>query len=128
MDDKKAILELVEKYKDAIHTQDKESFKKIWTGTDNTLISITNLFEGIDSIYDDFLINGIRKHYSKIDLISENTDIHFIDEDHAIVIFKYHTECIRRETNEPYGIQGLETQIMQKINGQWKLVHIHYSK
>ena len=51
-----------------------------------------------------------------------------IDENKAIVVFRYHTECIRRDTHEPYGIQGLETQIVIKENNQWKLMHIHYSK
>lgn len=51
-----------------------------------------------------------------------------IDDNKAIVVFKYHTECICRETHEPYGIQGLETQIVIKENNQWKLMHIHYSK
>ena len=43
---------------------------------------------------------------------------------------RYHfdSECIRRDTKEPYGIQGLETQIVIKENNEWKLMHIHYSK
>lgn len=128
MDQKQAILHLVKQYQNAIHTQNEEDFRKLWTGEENTLISITHLYNGIDSIYHDFLIGGIRKAYSKIDLIAENIDIHFIDEDHAIVIFQYHTECVRNDTNEFYGIQGLETQIIKKIDNEWKLVHIHYSK
>ena len=33
-----------------------------------------------------------------------------------------------RETGEDYGIEGLETQVLRKISGEWKLQHVHYSK
>ena len=91
------------------------------------MISITNQFRGIDTIYQNFLIDGIQKSYESIDLITENIDIRMIDENNAIVVFKYHTECILRDTHEPFGIQGLETQVVVKENNQWKLMHIHYS-
>ena len=69
-----------------------------------------------------------KKSYESIDLIAENIDVRMIDENNAIVVFKYHTECILRDTHEPFGIQGLETQVVVKENNQWKLMHIHYSK
>lgn len=128
MDDKNSIIKLVQEYQKAIHTQNEKDFRKLWTGKDNTLISITHLFNGIDSIYNDFLINIIQKSYSKIDLITKRIDVHFIDDKNAVVIFQYRTECLRNNTNEPYGIQGLETQIIRKVDNEWKLVHIHYSK
>ena len=75
-----------------------------------------------------YLIGVIQSHYESIDLVVEKIDIRMIDENKAIGVFRYHTECIRRDTHEPYGIQGLETQIVIKENNQWKLMHIHYSK
>ena len=123
------IIETVNRYIKAIHTQDREDFYDIWVNSDDvTLISITRQYTGIDAIYQDFLINGIQAHYSSIDLINEGMEIRTIDDDTAIVIFRYHTECIRRDTGEPHGIAGLETQVMKKVNGQGKLVHVHYSK
>ena len=129
MNDEIKIKSLICNYQMAIHTQEKEDFIPLWTGDDdNVLISITDKFVGIEAIYHDFLINGIRRAYTKIDLIAEDIQINFISDDLAIIIFKYHTECIRRETNEAYGIQGLETQVVKKVNDEWKFVHIHYSK
>ena len=54
--------------------------------------------------------------------------VRFLTDEIAVVIFRYHTECIRRESGEPYGISGLETQIVRKTPKGWKLAHIHYSK
>lgn len=129
MNNTEQINALVSCYQKAIHSQDKEEFYNLWARHNQcSLISITKKFIGIDAIYNDFLIGCIQKAYDTIDLITDNIDIHIISSDLAIVIFEYHTECIRRETKESYGIKGLETQLVIKENNEWKLVHVHYSK
>ena len=92
------------------------------------MISVAKIYKGIDSIYNDFLVGGIQRLYQTIDLIAEDIDINFTDSTHAVIIFRYRTECIRRETLEEYGIQGVETQCMILENKEWKLQHVHYSK
>lgn len=130
MNDTLKIKQLLENYKEAIHTQDEAFFKNLWSGKNtDTMISITKQYVGIENIYNDFLIGGIQKAYQEITLIGDNDPvIHFLDETTAIIIFAYHTECIKRNTFETYGIQGLETQVVKKINNEWKLTHVHYSK
>ena len=65
------------------------------------------------------MIGGIKRLYSNIDLISESMEINKINDSLVIVIFKYHTEIISRETGEEGGIKGLETQVIIKkiMNG-----------
>lgn len=129
MTDHEMILQVVERYTDAIHTQNKENFCSLWADNPHcVLISLTKQYQGVESIYQDFLIGGIQKAYSQIELVAESADIREITDSLAIVVFRYHTECIRRETGEPYGIQGLETQVMVKEDSTWKLQHVHYSK
>lgn len=53
------IKQLVYNYAKAIHTKNEKDFKALWSSKENTLISLTNRFDGIDSIYNDFLIGGI---------------------------------------------------------------------
>lgn len=128
MNDIEKIKVLVKNYQEAIHTQNEDDFRNLWTNDHDTLISITNQFNGLDAIVKDFLIGGIQEKYSSIDLIAENIEVHLLDQHTAIVIFAYHTECIRRKTQEPHGIKGLETQVVRKIGNDWKINHIHYSK
>ncbi len=129
MNQTKEIQTLIDTYVRCIENPNKEDFLSIWSGTDNdTLISISNLYRGRENIYQEFVLDKIHQLYATIKLIAEPAYIHFIDENNAIVIFSYHTECIRKETGEEYGIQGIETQVVTKINGSWKYVHIHYSK
>ena len=123
------IKELTNKYCLAVKTQDKDIVDKIFSKNKKcNLISIATVFEGVDSIYENFL-GLIKKMYSKIELIKdEELKINFISDTTAIIIFKYHTDCILRENGEKFGINGVETQLVIKEEGDWKIVHIHYSK
>ena len=128
--DKEDIKELVNKYCKAVNTQEKNDVYSIFSKVQKcNLISVGTIFEGVDSIYQNFLIDLIRKFYTKIELIKdEELKINFINENTAIVIFKYHTDCLLRENGEKFGIKGVETQAVVKEEGEWKITHIHYSK
>lgn len=127
--EKEKLNTLVKNYQKAIHIQDPELFERLWAKkVPVSLISIATLFDGYPAISQDFLIGGIRKTYRSIDLIAENVEIRLINDTTAVILFSYHTECIRREDGTPYGIRGLETQVAVKEDGVWKLQHIHYSK
>jgi len=125
---KEAIQALIEEYKRVIHEGTAEDFLAILSAENRcTLISIATLYDGRETIANEFL-GKMRDLYTEIELISESLDINQVDEDTAVVIFGYHTECQRRNTGEPYGIKGLETQVLKKEDDSWKIVHVHYSK
>ena len=120
---------LVKKYCELIHSQNEKDFKELWCkNKECMLISVGKVFKGIDSIYKDFLIDLIQNSYSIIDLIPDDIDVNINSDDLAIIIFKYHTDCILRKNGEKFGIEGVETQIYIKEDNLWKLKHIHYSK
>jgi hypothetical protein len=120
---------LVKKYCELIHSQNEKDFKELWCkNKECMLISVGKVFKGIDSIYKDFLIDLIQNSYSIIDLIPDDIDVNINSDDLAIIIFKYHTDCILRKNGEKFGIKGVETQIFIKEENLWKLKHIHYSK
>ena len=124
----KQVVEVVEKYIKSIHTQTKEDFDSVWSNQHNcSLISIKNVFTNRDEIFDHFY-GLLGQIYSTIDLVNDGITVNMVNDELAIVIFKYHTECIRQDTNEPFGIEGLETQVIIKENNVWKLLHVHYSK
>lgn len=125
----KEILCVLEAYKKAIHTQAAEDFYPIWAnGCKTSLISLSNCYNGTDTIYHDFLLNRIQAAYTRIDLIAKEIKIEILNESCAVVIFSYYTDCIRRDTGEPYGISGLETQVYVKESDGWKLAHVQYAK
>jgi uncharacterized protein (TIGR02246 family) len=118
---------VVERYCDAVHTQDEDTFKALWTGDDaNTEIAGSKVFRGLDAIYDDFLAGLIRGTYASITLVNDGLEVSRITDDVAVAVFRYHTECVRRDTGEPYGIAGVETQVLRLEGGTWRLVHVQY--
>ena len=123
---KNAIRKKVLAYCEAVEKQDQNAFRELFD-RDATLISINTLFDGIDAIANNFL-GAIQKAYQTIRLIPEDIDIRFRENDMAVVIFQYHTECIRREDGSEFGIAGMETQIYVRKDEDWKLIHVHYSK
>lgn len=129
MENKNQILELVSKYQSLVHTQSKEMFDEVFAQNEHcNLVAITAHFTDRESIYNDFLLGRIGKNYSRIDLIADEITVNEISDELAIVIFKYHTDCDLRETGEPFGFAGIESQIMVKEDGQWRILHVHYSK
>ena len=126
---KEEILELLEKYKKLVNTQDRELFDEVFVNNDQcNLIAITRHFRGRESICNDFLLGGIQKNYRYIELICDEVDVYEINDQLVNIVFKYHTDSVLRETNEPFGFEGLETQVMVKEEGKWKIQHVHYSK
>ncbi len=126
--ERQAILQMLERYKKAVRTQEAADFLPLWSEErENVMITPSGCFQGTESIYQDFLIGCIQKAYSRIELISKEVSVRMLTEDVAVVVFSYYTDCTRRETGELYGIEGLETQIYQKCQDSWKLVHIQYS-
>ena len=115
-------------YCEAVSTQDSQLFESLWSKeAECTLVSIGKIFKGYSSIYNDFLIGGIRASYEKIALIPENISIAYSDDTTIIVTFRYHTECIRRIDGSSYGISGVETQVW-RLEDDWRMIYLHYSK
>lgn len=121
------IQKLVNSYISSIET-DLPALSSLFCNTSATLISIGDVFTGKDNIEGDFLKSRIRKAYETIRLIPESLDIRMLNDTTALILFAYHTECEKKDTLEPYGIAGMETQIAVKQGDGWKLAHVHYSK
>lgn len=121
------ILQRLEAYKHAIHTQEWEDFAPLWAeGVENVLISPSGYYVGTREIYEKFLTK-IREAYTRIDLISHKVDIRQVSEKTVSVVFSYSTDCDRRDTGAYFSIAGLETQTYVNQSGAWKLTHVHYS-
>lgn len=127
--DRTAILQLVHDYCDVIHDGDEAAFRALWLDrADDTVISITHDYHGIDAVAGEFL-GKLRELYTSITLVEdEEPQVRPLADDVAIVVFRYHTETVRRETGDPDGIEGIETQVVRRTPGGWRLAHIHYSK
>lgn len=129
MNEIKQIETLIDRYKDAVDTQDSNAFRALWsTKTPTMMVSVGQAFSGVDAICEDFLIGRVKQRNESIRIVPEDLQVRQIRDDLAVVLFSYHADCILRETHEPFVMRGMETQLMELEDGEWKLVHVHYSK
>ena len=116
---------VVGRYCDAIRDNDAEAFRAVWAGEPtDTVISQSTLYEGPARVME--FLGLLHKVYDSIVLVNDGLDAHLLTPDVAIVVFRYHTECVRADTGEPYGIEGLETQVLRCMDGTWRIAHIQY--
>ncbi len=120
--------DLISLYVESISKADTASFRSLWSGKDNTLVSIGRLYRGVDEIVDDFLLGTVGRKYTSIKLLTDDIKIIDASDSLVIVIFRFHADTVLRKNDKPYGFQGLETQIIVKTDKGWKFQHIHYSK
>jgi len=126
--EKQQLIEKVKAYCHLVHTQSPEEFDALWSKKqENVLISGGNCFVGSEAILNDFLLGAIRNAFSRIELISKTIDVRLLDDDHAIIVFSYETDCDNRKDGSWFGIEGLETQVYVKEAGDWRLTHVQYS-
>lgn len=119
---------LVENYTKAVHTQNWRDFDIVFSKQKECrLISGSQEYVGRDAIFQEFLVERIREKFSQITLVADDVYFNHMTHDMMIITFRYHTECILRENGEPFGIQGVETQVAALEDGVWHLVHVHYS-
>ena len=116
---------VVGRYCDAIRDNDAEAFRAVWMGEGtDTVISQSTLYEGAARVME--FLGMLHKVYDSIELVNDGLDAHLLTDDVAIVVFRYHTVCTRAQTGEPYGIEGLETQVLRRVDDAWKIAHIQY--
>lgn len=120
--------QLVARYAQAVHSQRRADFDAVFARhAECRLISVSTEFVGRDAIYQQFLVERIGAKFSQITLVADVVSFNRVAPDMMVIVFRYHTECELRETGEPFGIRGLETQLALREEGEWRLVHVHYS-
>ena len=116
---------VVARYCKAIHAGDEAAFLALWTGDEtDAMLSQSQRYQGPEGLA--AFLAKLHELYVTITLVNDGMDAHLLTDDVAIVVFRYHTECVRAETGEPYGIAGLETQVLKLVDGAWKIAHIQY--
>lgn len=127
--DRSDIIDLVNAYATAVGTGDADEMAALWCGrADDTMISITHDYHGPEAVLRDFLAQSIHGRYASIRLDVGGIDLRPLTDDVCVVVFTYRTVCVRREDGSPYGIEGIETQVVARTEDSWKLAHVHYSK
>jgi ketosteroid isomerase-like protein len=123
--DKDAIQKLIIDYKVSINSADTTLGAKIWAKTPEVSFIHPRGHEmGWNGVKKNFY-GMFREMFQTRDLKSNNETINVYGNT-AWVEFYWVFDATFKN-GSPIQTKGRETQILKKINGRWRIVHIHYS-
>ena len=121
--------EVINTFFKAIELKDIKLIDEIFSKNKKcSLIVFNKEFNEIESIKNDFILEGIAKKYKEIKLNPFDIKTDKIDNQNVYIKLKFKVEGILLENEEKNDFEGFGTYIITLENNEWKLVHIHYSK
>ena len=121
--------EVINTFFKAIELKDIKLIDEIFSKNKKcSLIVFNKEFNEIESIKNDFILEGIAKKYKEIKLNPFDIKTDKIDNQNVYIKLKFKVEGILLENEEKNEFEGFGTYIITLENNEWKLVYIHYSK
>jgi hypothetical protein len=121
------LYEVINTFFKAIELKDIKLIDEIFS-KNCSLIVFNKDFNGVESIKNDFILEGIAKKYKEIKLNPFDIKTDKIDNQNVYIKLKFKVEGILLENEEKNDFEGFGTYIITLENNEWKLVYIHYSK
>jgi ketosteroid isomerase-like protein len=122
-----AIRGLIGTYAKSVEADDTTLASTVWaTAPDVSLIHPRGHERGWEAIRRTFYEQTMVQRFSERKLTVKDLAIHSYD-DTAWAEFYWDFAAKRRTDGTPQATQGRETQIYRKINGAWRLIHVHIS-
>jgi ketosteroid isomerase-like protein len=125
--DSGAIQNLIEKYAKSIDDADTTLAAQIWLDSpDVSFIHPLGHEHGFQQIKQNVYTHLMRETFSERKLSVHDVSVHVYG-DAARAEFYWDFAAKFRKDGSPLTTHGRETQLYQKVQGRWRLVHVHYS-
>ena len=124
--DIEVLRELIQAYTDSVGSLDMQAAERIWsTGADTSFIHPRGHQVGWEDIKQAFYLETMGR-FKQRELKAHGISIRQMTPTTAWGDFYWNFEATL-EDGSSITTAGRETQIWQKVGGQWKIVHVHYS-
>jgi ketosteroid isomerase-like protein len=125
--DTQAIERLISDYAKSVSLADTALAERLWQNADSvTFIHPLGHERGWPAIKKNVYENLMGALFSVRDLKIERPSIH-VSGNSGWSEFYWTFNATLKENGSPAVTRGRETQIYQRENGQWRIVHVHYS-
>jgi len=125
--DARAIRSLISQYAASVDTADTAAADRIWShSADVSFIHPRGREQGLDQVKTDVYGHLMGETFSERKLSPRDVSVHVYG-DAAWAEFNWDFVAKMRKTGAPVHTAGRETQIYHREEGQWRIVHVHYS-
>lgn len=125
--DEEAIRQVIATYARSVDTADTAIAEQIWSdGPEVSFIHPLGEDHGLKEIEADVYRNLMGATFSKRKLSPKDIAIHVYG-DTAWSEFQWDFVATVRADGSAFESKGRESQVYHKENGQWRIVHVHYS-
>lgn len=126
--DSAAIHRLLEQYAKAVDTVDLELVAQVWSHSPEvSFIYPLGEEHGFDAIEQHVFQNVMGGMFSARELKVHDVEI-YLNGNSAWSEFHWDFHATLRKDGSAVTTHGVETQIYRKEDGEWRLVHVHYSE
>jgi ketosteroid isomerase-like protein len=126
--DSTAIRKMINSYCRSIDLADTSLARTIWSTRDSiSFIHPLGHEHGWAQIKNHFILTIMGQTFSKRDLQVVSISIHQLTPTIAWLEFYWDFHATFRSNNQALETKGRETQLLEKENGQWRIIHVHYS-
>lgn len=124
--DESAIREVFESYIKSVNAADVTLASAIWLQSENVeAVTPFGRFHGWDRVRDDIYIKFLQQAFSERDLRSSNVSLRVMG-DAAWLAYDW-TFAGKLANGQPTASKGWESQMYQRTDQGWRIVHLHYS-
>lgn len=130
--EKKHVLAMVHMYTRSVSEGDihPELIENLWEHSpDVSDINIRGHQKGYEDIKNNFyapIFAVLKDRNLRMVTDQHQPDIYIFDNT-AIVEFYWKLDAVTKKDNKAISAEGRETHVLRKKDGEWKLVHLHYS-
>lgn len=125
--DEAAIRSLLATYVESVNAADTLLASTIWADSpDVSFIHPRGHERGWDAVKTQFYEGTMGQFFQDRKLVTKDLAIHCYGET-AWAEFYWDFTAKMRADGRPIETHGRETQIYRRLNGEWRLVHVHYS-
>lgn len=122
------INKLIENYAISINEGNLELADKLFLQSENTSFIHPKGHEvGINNLKKAFYIETMINMFSKRDLRIHDIKINLLADNFAFTEFYWDFYATFKQDNSELVTKGRESQVLIKVNNEWKIAHVHYS-
>jgi ketosteroid isomerase-like protein len=130
--ERKRVLDMVQMYTRSVNEGDvhPELIENLWEHSpDVSDINIRGHQKGYEDIKQNFyapIFAALKDRNLRMVTDQRQPSIYFFDNT-AVVEFYWRLDAVTKKDNKAISAEGRETHVLRKKEGEWKLVHLHYS-